>query len=112
MPRSLASKVRVYAAMADKLSKLRDYLEVYAMFDWRDDVYEDLQGGELLDSESVALLEHADQKLIEERATLLQRFPDLFHPDRKARIRRECWWWHLDEGPQVREQARALAKRS
>lgn len=112
MPRSLASKLRVYAAMVDKLAKLDDYLEVYAVFDWRDDIHEDMRAGKVLDPESAKVLEGSDQRLIEQRGRLLQRFPDVFDVDRKARIPREYWWWHLDEGPQVRREALAASERT
>lgn len=102
MPRPLSSKVRIYAAMADHIHEYEDELEVEAAFNWRDAIKAALDDGAVLGAESKALLARADDRLMARREELVQRFPNLFHPERKAEIPKASWWWHLDEGPHVR----------
>lgn len=109
MPRTLDSKVRIYVAMVDSLPRYTDELEVEATYLWREDIANALDAGEKLDAESKALLQRADQRLVEQRPLLVKRFPTIFAVERKAEIPRRYWWWYLDEGPQVREQAERVA---
>lgn len=57
----------------------------------------------LTEDESVRLNE-ADDELLLRWEALAKALP--FSGDQP----REYWWWYLDEGPQVREEAKALAR--
>lgn len=109
MPDSLDFEVRVYAAMAAALMTYEDELEVEGAFNWRDTIEERPQAGETLSPEIAHLLAQADSVLIQASEFLARRFPDLFHPQRKAKIPRRNWWPHLDEGPEARERAEQVA---
>jgi len=102
-------EVRVYAAMVDSLALYQDELEVEGAFNWRDSIAERLEAGEQLPPESAALLRRADDQLMRQREMLVRRFASVFDPERKATVPRALWWWFLDEGPQVREQAKGVA---
>lgn len=107
MPRDLASRIRIYAAMVGNLHLYDDELEITNALVWRDSIQETLDGGAEPKSENLARLEGADQRLVKLRAFIAERFPEVFE-DRGAPS--DYWWWHLDEGPQVREEALAAAK--
>jgi hypothetical protein len=109
VPDSLDFEVRVYAAMVDALALYHDELEIEGAFNWRDSIAERLKSGEQLSPESAALLKHADDQLMRQREMLVRRFAAVFDPERKATILQSLWWWHLDEGPQVRAEAREVA---
>ena len=106
MPRTLASKVRIYAAMVDNLPQCDDELEIFAALSWRDGIHDGLRAGEALDAEHRAELERADDLLIKQRGFIVDRFPDVYPPDRGDDVPGERWWWHLDRAAQVWEQRR------
>ncbi|MCM8748137.1 hypothetical protein NET02_03180 [Thermomicrobiaceae bacterium CFH 74404] len=109
MPNGLDFEVRVYAAMAAALMTYEDELEVEGALNWRDAIEERLHAGETPSPETSHLLAEADAALIRASEVLVRRFPDLFHPQRKANIPRQNWWWHLDEGSQVRKHPEQVA---
>ncbi len=105
MPVDLASSIGVYASMVRHLSSYEEQEEVLAALIWRDEVHEELLKGVSLAPDLSAELVAADDLLVRQRERLVERFPDAFHPDRKRNRSRDYWWWYLDEGPQVREEA-------
>lgn len=57
------------------------------------------EGWSGLDAEQRARVEAADKVLAQKHRIVAQMLPHPEHTDRHA------WWWHLNEGPQVREEA-------
>ncbi|CCF85619.1 hypothetical protein NITHO_5240006 [Nitrolancea hollandica Lb] len=88
--------------MVDHIHEYEDELEAEAAFNWRDAIKVALDAGAILDGETMDLLAQADDRLMARREALVRRFPNLFHPERKAEIPKAYWWWYLDEGPRVR----------
>ena len=103
------------------LTKYQTYLELvheYAQrLPWEgiEDVADLLGPGEVLDllvirdklsqqaltSDEQVLLDRLDDLLVKYRQIVTDNVPELpGHPQ-------SYWWWHLDEGPEVREQAKA-----
>lgn len=107
MPRDLASKVRVFAAMVEHMLEYDEHLDVSAALVWRDSIHNDLKNdlkvGAPAPPDAERLLEEADARLLAMREELVDRFPEVF----EDRAPREHWWWHLEKGPQVREDALA-----
>ena len=109
MRSDLASKIGVYAEMAQNLSLYDDDTELTAFLVRRDSIHDRLRAGEVLSLDSAMLLNQADRHLLEESDLLVRRFPRLFAES--STISREYWWWHLNEA-EVHEQARADARRT
>jgi len=107
MSASLARDLDVYAAMAEKMHLYDELAEVENVLIWRDVIQERIAAGERLSDVEERELEHADDLLVAQRDRLVRRFPWVF--ENSASIPRERWWWHLDEGPQVRDEARRAA---
>lgn len=105
MRKSLVSEIELYKEMTEHLSKYRDSEEVIALFVNRELIHDRLLRGEKVSSEVLGLLEEGDKTLASLWRKLFLTFPTVFEPGRKANIPRAYWWWHLDEGPQVREEA-------
>ena len=108
MSLELAADVHTYAAMVRNLRLYDDWMEVTNLLVWRDAIAKDLMGGGLLGADDQSMLRDADDRLLAERSWLLRRFPRAFE-DRGAPP--ASWWWHLRQGPDVREQALAAADR-
>jgi len=107
--KNLASDVRTYGAMVDSLHLYDESLEVSNVLVWREGLHEDLRNGASLGPDDRVLLEQADTKLVALRGLIVRRFPEVFEAN--ADIPRKLWWWHLDKGPQVREEAGAAARK-
>ena len=107
MRKVLGSEIVLYEEMVKYLPEYTDEEEVFALFVTRDVISVRLTQGEKADPELLALLARADNTLVELWRWLSSTFPNIFDRDRKATIPPDYWWWHLDEGPDVREQAKA-----
>ena len=105
MPIDLASKVRAYAAMAESLPRYAEWEEAMNVLVTRDAIRQDVLNGVRLPIEGAKLLDEADAALAKHRRLLLKRFPEVF--EASQRVPPDYWWWHLDEGPRVREHALA-----
>jgi hypothetical protein len=104
-------------AVKDLLERYRRYLVVMDEWapSWDDDRLELLSPGEAFDILSVrdrleeARLTSAEQRELEQLDGLLVKYHDVVSgnapPDADAP--RARWWWHLGDGPQVRDAARA-----
>ncbi|MBI2321236.1 MAG: hypothetical protein HYU88_03875 [Chloroflexi bacterium] len=103
----LERDVRVYAAAVDKLPLYTEWLEVSTALVHRDAIQEEIAAGKSLSPAAQKLLAEADDRLVANRHVLLKRFPEIFE-ERGAP--REYWWWHLEKGPQVREEALAATR--
>ncbi|MBI4507129.1 MAG: hypothetical protein HY691_16485 [Chloroflexi bacterium] len=101
----------LYAEMVQSLPLYRDREEVINLFVMREFIEKKLDRTPLAGA-AIQQLERADTALTLHSTLLRQRFRDLFRSCRPSDVPRSYWWWYLDEGPQVREQARALAQRS
>jgi len=71
----------------------------------RDEIHDALREGAELPTLLETKLHEADRKLLSVGKDLVRRFPDVFID----RAPREYWWWHLDKGPKVREEAERAA---
>ncbi|MBI2321922.1 MAG: hypothetical protein HYU88_07485 [Chloroflexi bacterium] len=104
----LVSDIEVYGTMIDLLPRYKERAEVAEIFIRRELI--DAALGETAASETVVhQLDEADAKLLGHRSLLLRRFPEVFRL-RAPNIPRRYWWWYLDEGPQVREEALAATR--
>lgn len=108
MPRDLVFEIGAYVEMIDHLLDYRAREELEEMFIRRELVENRLRDGEVAPIEDLRRLEAADACLLRHHRTLVRRFRDLFEL-RPADIPRMYWWWYLDEGPRVREEAAAAA---
>ena len=87
--------------MVNRVTSYEEDDEVYVVLTRRDEIHEAIKAGDYPSPELAALLEQADEELLAQGQLLVSRFPDVF----ADRAPREYWWWHLDKGPQVREEA-------
>ncbi len=105
MRKSLISEIVLYEKMTRYLAEYDDDEEVVALFAGRDVIQDAISREEEISSEFMTVLKKGDDRVVGLWRDLSERFPHVFEPGRKADISREYWWWHLDEGPQVREEA-------
>lgn len=101
MARDLAFSVERYAELVESFPREDEAEEVIYTFLYRDEIHDAVKEGAKLSARSAELLDAADRKLLSMHADLARRFPDVFGRGAPA----EYWWWHLDKGPQVREDA-------
>jgi len=94
--------------MVEHLPDYAEELEVVNAFVTRETIEDEVRAGAALDAAERQRLEQADNRLLSRHSVVLRRFPHLFSA-RPGNIPRRYWWWFLDEGPQVREQAREVA---
>ena len=90
---SLLADIQAYAAMVELLPHFDDEGKAENVLLWRDRIHARLSVGAELGAAEVALLDQADQALIEQRTMLLDRWPGMFAGNNLPRVR---WWWHLD----------------
>ncbi|MBI4496479.1 MAG: hypothetical protein HY689_01070 [Chloroflexi bacterium] len=109
MPRDLGSQTKLYAAMVKHLPLYDEDIEVTNLFVTRELIDDEVSGGTTHSAEEARRLEEADVALVKLRPLLIRRFRDMFSL-RPPDVPRRYWWWYLDEGPQVREQALAVTK--
>ena len=107
MSEDLVLAFDLYSIMVSKLHLYQDWLEVENALLWRDEINEALQAGISLTNEQMAALRKADDLLLAQRDRLVRKFPQVF--ENTERISSRQWWWHLDKGPQVREEAERAA---
>ena len=105
MARDLAFSVERYVELVESLPHEDEAEEVIYTFLYRDEIHDALKQGAKLSARLVELLEAADRRLLSMHGDLVQRFPEVFGRGVSA----EYWWWHLDKGPQVREEAERAA---
>lgn len=109
MPIDLESRIEIWAAEVDALPSADYYMEVTNALVIRDTIQDALNAGQKLSSSFEILLRKADDGLMAQREMLVARFPEVFWPDRQNAGPRSCWWWFLNEGPHVREEAERAA---
>lgn len=97
----------LYSIMTGKLHLYVDEMEVENVLLWRDEIQEELDSGLVPTNEQLRLLKDADDRLLGQRERLVRDFPRAFRGADK--ISRRMWWWHLREGPDVREKAKDAA---
>ncbi|MGE5618101.1 MAG: hypothetical protein ACM3US_02455 [Sphingomonadaceae bacterium] len=107
MSEDLALAFDLYSIMTSKLHLYQDWLEVENILLWRDEIDDALQAGMSLTDEQMATLRKADDLLLAQRDRLVREFPQAF--ENTEHISARQWWWHLDKGPQVREEAERAA---
>ena len=105
MARDLVSSIERYLALVDYLPGDEEAEEVMYTFICRDEIHDALREGAELPTPLAVKLDEADGKVLSIREDLVRRFPDVFID----RAPREYWWWHLDKGPRVREEAERAA---
>ena len=105
---NLGSEIERYAAdVEESLPEYDDHYEVTALFALRDVIEDALDASGRITGSQERTLAQADAAIVKLRKWLVSAFPDVFDPARKDSIPPRYWWWHLDEGPEVREQAKA-----
>lgn len=109
MYEKLVASLRLYAARVKVIAQEEEDDDVIATLAERDGIQDDLDAGARLTVEQEAFLRQADDLLVSQARTLVDRHPDVFTPDRQNAGPRSYWWWFLNEGPQVREKAREAA---
>lgn len=107
MREDLASDVRLWDFMVRHFGTYDDDEELIAAFIRRDEIHDQLKAGATLSDELRSLLRAADDAAVRQARSLANRFQDTFW--RGRHLGREHWWWYLDEGPQVREEAEKAA---
>ena len=91
--------------MVDHLQEYNHWMEVSNLLVWRDGIHDALRAGVGISPDHRLMLAAAEDRLISLWKELVRRFPDVF----ADRAPLEYWWWHLDKGPQVREEAERAA---
>jgi len=81
--------------------------DVIATLAERDGIQDEISAGTKLTSEQSETLKQADDVLLSQSRKVVAMHPDVFTPDRQNAGPRSYWWWFLNEGPQVREEAEA-----
>jgi hypothetical protein len=104
--RDLAFEIERYAELIEYFPGEDEPEEIIYALIYRDCVHDRLKQGEKLTPLLAQKLAEADARLKSMRSDLVRRFPGVFLTNRAPR---DYWWWHLDEGPQVREQAEQVA---
>ncbi len=99
----VADLIEIYARGVGYLREYDDREEVTGLLIYRDTIAKRLQAGAEVTDEAIKQLAEADDRLIEAIPWLEEHFPEVFRANDD--IPRRYWWWHLDEGPQVREEA-------
>jgi hypothetical protein len=104
---TLARDLRVYAEMTKKLPLFTEWDDALNVLVWRSAIYDEVMAGESLSGEELRELRAADDRLVAQRDYLMAKFPGVF--ESKRSVDRREWWWYLDEGPRVREEAERAA---
>ena len=99
------------------LARYRRYLLVMDEYaaTWDDDPLDLLSPGEAFDILTIrdrlaeAHLAHARRRELEHLDDLPVKYRDVVSGNAPPDVRASCsrWWWHLEEGPHVRDDARA-----
>ena len=103
MSTGLDTDITIYVAMSENIIRYDDWLEAENVLIWRDAIHDELEVGAKLSGEQEKLLAEADDRLLAARETIVARFPQAFWGEAATKDR---WWWHLPDGPDVREKAR------
>ncbi|MBI2321795.1 MAG: hypothetical protein HYU88_06815 [Chloroflexi bacterium] len=108
------------AAVGMLLDTYRRYLRAMDAWaeSWDEDRFDLLSPGEAFDVLWVrdrldkAQLTDVEQQELRELDDLLVKYSDVIVANMppRADVSRSHWWWYLDEGPQVREEALAAAQ--
>lgn len=104
----LAFKLKRYLELVPDLLDEDEPENVMFALIYRDGIHDALKAGRRLTEDQARGLEEADEHLLAMREALVRRCPSVF----LDRAPRDYWWWHLDKGPQVRDEALAAARRS
>ena len=107
MSADLSKSLDLYATLTKQMHMFDERSEVENVLIWREAIYEALLAGQKLSETQNKVLAQADDRLVEQAAWITQHFPQVFEHGRRAP--RNRWWWHLDKGPQVREEAERAA---
>ncbi len=107
MSADLTKSLDLYAKLTRQIPTFDERSEVENVLIWREAIYEALLAGQKLSETQNEVLAEADDRLVEQAAWITEHFPQVFEHGR--RVPRDRWWWHLNEGPQVREEAERAA---
>jgi len=103
----LDRNLNLYSIMTNKLPLYDEWMEVENVLIWRDEIHDELEAGASLTDEQLRALKDADDRLLAQRERLVRDFPSAFENTESISPRQ--WWWHLPEGPDVRDEAQQAA---
>lgn len=99
--------IDIYCNMTAKLPLYNDHTEVENILLWRDEIQDEIDSGVVLTPDQARALREADDRLLAQRDRLVADFSSAFTKTESVGPRH--WWWHLDKGPHVREEAERAA---
>jgi hypothetical protein len=79
--------------MSHVLADYDTYYEVINALVVRDVIQQTIEAGQRPSPEAERLLAEADARVLADRFTIVERFPEVF----EDRAPRRYWWWHLDD---------------
>ena len=107
MSEELSLALELYTNMTRELPHYSDWLEAENVLFWRDVIQESLDAGARLSVGAQSQLDEADDRLVAASDVIVRRFPEVYQDSEPMPPR--FWWWHLDKGPRVREEATEAA---